>query len=116
MTAEVLARAFDAAVVIAILAVLIERGLAVIFEYSPLIQFFGRTRLKEPIAIIVSYLFCRWLGLDAFSYVVHGSGLMAAGVVMTALTVSGGSKGSQKLFQDFLDIKSSAERAKQARQ
>ena len=89
-----------------ILAMLLERALAVIFEWSVLRDWLKEKRLRVPIALVASYTICVWGQFDVFSVVFAKaggySGAFSFGTFATAAVIAGGSKGAILLFQGVL--------------
>jgi hypothetical protein len=96
-------------VVIVVLAFLIERALSLLFEHRLFVNAFADRGLKEPIALLVSVAIVRYWEFDALSILFQGDRTSFAGYLITAAIIAGGSKGSMKLFQDLLKVRSSAE-------
>ena len=91
---------------VVILAMLLERALAVIFEWSVLRDWLKEKRLRVPIALIASYVICVWGQFDVLSVVFAKtggySGASSFGTFATAAVIAGGSKGAILLFQGVL--------------
>ena len=107
-------RLFEVVGTIAVVAVILERALSIVFENgfflnSPLDKTKG---IKELIAFAASYWVCRLWHFDAVSMILTSEQTTTLGEVITAGTVAGGSKGSVKLFRDMMGIQSSAYRIK----
>jgi len=99
------------AIAVALLAVFVERGLALVFEHPWWIATGDRLKgSKEIIALGLCYGICRYLGFDAISMVAGHPAAHTAGVWITAATIAGGTKGSAKLFVGLWDIRSNAAR------
>jgi hypothetical protein len=96
-TGEVLA-------MIVVLAFLVERALAVVFESKIYIETVGKAPLKEVITFVVCFMICYLWSFDALSVVLHGDKLTLIGRAVTALVIAGGSKASLKLFRDIMGI------------
>jgi hypothetical protein len=96
-TGEVLA-------MIVVLAFLVERALAVVFESKIYIETVGKAPLKELITFVVCFMICYIWSFDALSVVLHGDKLTLIGRAVTALVIAGGSKASLKLFRDIMGI------------
>ena len=96
---------------IIVLSLFIERGLAPLFEWRLFIQRTKDKGWKEPIALILSFLVVSFVRFDALAVIFSREANSALGYVITAGVVAGGSKGSIKLFRDFLGWKSSAQEA-----
>ncbi len=89
-----------------ILAMLLERALAVIFEWSVFRDWLKEKGLRVPIALVASYTVCVWGQFDVFSVVFAKtggySGAFSFGTFATAAVIAGGSKGAILLFQGVL--------------
>ena len=101
-------RTFDALVLIIVLAFLVERALAVLFENRIYIEYFDRDGLKELIALTVSIGICVYWRFDAISMIVQHPETVMPGNFITGAVIAGGSKASIKLFHDLLNIRSKA--------
>lgn len=90
---------------VTILAFMVERSLALIFE-SDLYEKYVDPKwpaLKELVALLFSFGVCYWGKFDAYAQVVgQPSGLLSQ--CLTGLLVAGGSKGAIKLMQGYLGI------------
>ncbi|HET9166019.1 MAG TPA: hypothetical protein VFP11_08480 [Candidatus Angelobacter sp.] len=95
-TGEVLA-------MIVVLAFLVERALALVFESKIYIQIV-KAPIKELITFVVCFMICWVWSFDALSVVLHGDKLTIIGRAVTALVIAGGSKASLKLFRDIMGI------------
>src|SRR6185369_17416346 len=98
-TAEVLA-------MITVLAFIVERALAVVFESKIYLTTMGKAPVKEFITFGACVLICYLWNFDALSVILHGDKLTLTGRALTALVIAGGSKASLKLFRDVLGIES----------
>jgi hypothetical protein len=96
-TGEVLA-------MITVLAFIVERALAVLFESKIYLTTVGKAPLKELITFLVCFLICFLWNFDALSVILHGDKLTLTGRALTSLVIAGGSKASIKLFRDVLGI------------
>ncbi|MGQ0720400.1 MAG: hypothetical protein ACT4PE_02375 [Candidatus Eiseniibacteriota bacterium] len=106
-------RSIDAIALVALVAILVERALSLLFESRLYIERLDRDGLKETIALALSVATCRFWDLDVVSMIVLTKPQTQLwGYLITGAVVAGGSKGSQKLFQDLLDLQSSAFRAR----
>ena len=106
---------------IAVLAVFVERALAVIFESRWFIRMYqrhpNRSGIKEVIALAVAIGVCAFWQFDAMSIViVSHEQMQVPGYILTGLIVAGGAKGSIKLFKDVLGFMSTAEKERMQRQ
>jgi hypothetical protein len=87
---------FKALFVLFIIAVIIESGLSVVFNWRPFIQFFDARGVKTILAFAFSYFFVEWFDLDIATRLVNlYSGTAKAvnlpGKFITALVLAGGS-------------------------
>jgi hypothetical protein len=102
-------RTFEVLAAITVLAFILERALAVLFESRAWVC--SRMDLsvgKEVIAVILGATICIMLKFDAFSMIVLADKTTHFGEVLTGAVIAGGSKGSVKLFQDVLNIQNTA--------
>jgi hypothetical protein len=107
-------RLAEALAAIIVLAFLLERALAVLFES----RFFVDSRLdqvggKELIACAVAVVICWVWQFDAISMIILTEKTTRFGEILTGAVIAGGSKASIKLFHDLLNIKSTAVRESQ---
>ena len=65
--------------------------------------------LKEPVALIVSFLVIYIYQFDAMAIIFSKEKNSFVGYLLTAGIIAGGSKGSIKLFREFLGWKSAAQ-------
>ncbi|MCP4246087.1 MAG: hypothetical protein GY778_03470 [bacterium] len=101
-------RTFDAIMMVAVVAIIIERALSVIFQSSIYIEYVHKSGMKETIALAVSIAVCAAWKLDAMGMIILTATTTVPGYIVTGALVAGGSKGSVKLFQDMLNLQSSA--------
>ncbi len=101
-------RTFDALMLVAVIAIIVERVLSVVFQSRIYIERFHKDGLKESVALVASIAVCFAWKLDAMSMIILTGTTTATGCVVTGALVAGGSKGSLKLFQDFFGLQSSA--------
>lgn len=94
---------------IVILAFLVERALAVLFESRFFINRFKEKSLKELIAFVVAVIACWYWDFDAVSMIFLKEKVTLLGMVITGGVVAGGSKGSIRLFRDIMKFKSTAQ-------
>ena len=91
---------------VVILAMLLERALAVVFEWSVIRNWLKEKHLRVPIALAASYVICVWGQFDVFSVIFAKeggySGALSFGTFATAAVIAGGSKGAILLFQGVL--------------
>lgn len=101
-------RTFDAITMVAVVAIVVERALSVIFHSSIYIEHVHKSGMKETIALAVSIAVCAAWKLDAMGMIILTETTTVLGYIITGALVAGGSKGSVKLFQDMLNLQSSA--------
>ncbi len=109
-------RTFDALMLVAVVAIIIERALSVIFQNRIYIERFHRDGMKETIALAASIAVCVVWKLDAIGMILLTETTTVPGYIVTGALVAGGSKGSLKLFQEFFDLQSSAFRMRHSLQ
>jgi hypothetical protein len=97
---------------IIVLAFLVERALALLFESRFFIERAQGKSLKEIFAFVVGAGACWIWDFDAFSIIFLKENVTVIGMVLTGAVVAGGSKASVKLFRDVLGFKSQAENAR----
>lgn len=93
---------------IGVLAILVERGLAPLFESRFFVEKLEKKSFKEVIAFAVGALVCIGWDFDAISVILVQEKMSLYGQIITGAIVAGGSKGSIKLFRDMLGWKSKA--------
>ena len=98
---------------IIVLAFLVERALALVFENQWYLEKLGPKHIKELVAFLLSAVVCVVWKIDAFSVILHGDHTTILGELLTAGVVAGGSKASLKLFRDIMGVEN--EQAKFAR-
>lgn len=96
--------------VIVVLAILLERALALVFEHRLFVKRLEESGWKMPIALLVALFVCVWWQFDALSMIILRDKTHPVGYLITAAIVAGGSKGSIKLFRDVLGWQSTAYR------
>ncbi|MCK9345053.1 MAG: hypothetical protein M0P64_02930 [Candidatus Pacebacteria bacterium] len=94
---------------IVLLSLFVERALSPIFESRLVLDKMKNKGFKEPIVIITSLVIVYLYQFDAMAVIFSQEKNTLVGYLITAGVVSGGSKGSIKLFRDFLNWKSSAQ-------
>lgn len=92
-----------------VLAMLLERALALLFDYHWFQKLSQRIEgLKSPIALFVSWFTCNFVGFDVLSRLFPPSNgtaePKAIGILITAAVVAGGSAGAITLFQGVLNF------------
>src|SRR5262245_40101672 len=96
---------------VVLLAFLIERALAVVFEWNVIEAYMERFDLKPVIAALLSIALCYALKLNAVGALGDENSPLQSkqydwlGFVLTGLVVAGGSAGAVKLFQDVLGFR-----------
>jgi hypothetical protein len=103
-------RTFEAVGLIILLAFLIERALAVVFEHRWFLRHFDREGVKEIVAVGVSVAVCWAWKFDAVSMIILTATTTIPGYIITGAVIAGGSKASIKLFHDLLNVQSTAYR------
>ena len=93
-----------------LLSLFVERALSPIFEWRVFIDKTANKGAKEPIAVVVAVALVAWLDFDALAIIFSRENTSWVGLLITAGVVAGGSKGSIKLFRDWLGWKSSAQK------
>lgn len=106
-------RVFEVLVAIVIVAFLVERALAVLFESRFFINRFKEKGIKEPIAFILAVAVCWFWDFDAVSMILLKEKVTVWGTIITGGIVAGGSKASIALFKDALGFMSDAEDERQ---
>ena len=105
--------------VVILFSLLIERALSPIFEWRKYIEFVekrgSRKGTKEPIALLVSLAVVAFYDFDAMAIILKEESSSWIGWLITAGIIAGGSKGSIKLFRDFLGWKSLAQEQYEAK-
>jgi hypothetical protein len=100
-------RLFEVLATIVVLAFVLERGLAIVFEHRLYIDHLQGKGFKEVIALALALFVCWNWKFDALSMILLREQTTFLGVLITAGVIAGGSKGAVKLFRDLLDWKSS---------
>jgi len=96
---------------VVVLAFILERALAVLFEHRLFLKKFDGKGVKEVIAAFAAIVVCvRW-NFDAISMIVLTDRTTVLGELLTGMVIAGGSKASLKLFHDVFDVRSSAHEA-----
>jgi hypothetical protein len=98
-------------ILVVLLAFLIERALAVIFDMEKVEPTVSRLDLKPIIAMIVSVALCYGLKINVIAAMAKGAAPLGnlewLGYAITGLIVAGGSAGAVKLFQEVLGFRRS---------
>jgi CHASE2 domain-containing sensor protein len=98
---------------VVIMAFIIERALAVLFESRFFISRWKKKSLKELIAFLIAGLTCWYWQFDAISMIFLKEKVTLLGMIITGAVVAGGSKGAIKLFRDVMGFKSTAQEEKE---
>ena len=104
-------RVWEVVVAVAVIAVLLERALALVFEHRLFIAKFAEKGTKEFIAFGVALFVCWFWDFDALSMIILREETSVPGYFITAGIIAGGSKASVKLFRDLMKIQSTAQKA-----
>ena len=107
-------RTFEVLTAIVVLAFLLERALAPLFENRWWLARFDDKVSKELIAFALALVVCLRWQFDAVSMIVLTAKTSPLGEVLTAAVIAGGSKASIKLFRDVLGFQSSAYQERKA--
>lgn len=103
---NLLDNALSGLTLIVVLSMILERALAVVYEWGPLEEFLTAKKLRAPIAFVVAYAICAEMRFDLLLELSGRDGAtfskFSVGVFVTAATIAGGSKGAITLFQDVL--------------
>ena len=105
-------RVLDIVLLIALLAIFVERALALFFESRLLTELISGRGVKELLAFGVCFGICLNWDFDAISALMPGESTQLLGHALTGAVIAGGSKGSIRLFH-ALGVMSSAERERQ---
>ena len=101
-------RTFEALMLVAVVSIIIERSLSVLFQNRIYIERIHRDGMKETIALVVSIAVCIAWKFDAMGMILLTETTTMLGYFVTGAVVAGGSKGSLKLFQDVFGLQSTA--------
>ena len=93
---------------IVVLAFVLERALALVFEHRWFVKRLDQSGLKEVIALVVCAGVCLYWNFDSLSMIFLTDKTTRVGELLTGAVIAGGSKASLKLFHDVLDVRSSA--------
>jgi len=106
----------EALLTVVVLAFLLERALAIVFEHRLFVQRCQGKGYKEFVAFALAGLVCWHWDFDAISLILAPQTTTRLGILVTAAVIAGGSKGAVRLFRDLLGIKSVAyQEAEEAR-
>jgi len=97
-------RLSEVLITIVVLAFMLERALALLFEQKVFVNKFAGRGVKEPIAFIAAILVCWKWNFDAISMTLLTDKTNLLGEAITAGVIAGGSKASLKLFRDVMGV------------
>lgn len=112
-------RLLEVLLVVIVLALFLERALAIVFESRLFVSRWNDKGVKELVAVGSPFLICEYWSFDALSIILPRDRMTHMGMFLTACIVAGGSKGAVKLFRDVLGVQTTvakeAEEQKQAK-
>lgn len=91
-----------------ILAMLLERGLYFIFDYSKWRDKLEGKGLRAPAALAAAWFICWWYEFDIVAALLDPAAVTNFGIFVTATIVAGGSGAAIVLFQDIMKFGRSA--------
>lgn len=106
-TAEVLAT-------IIVLAFMLERALAWLFELEWWVRSPRARSLRPYVTLVAAAGICWYLKFDAFSIILPQAKTNTIGYVVTAMVIAGGSKASIALFRDVMHAESTVSKRERA--
>lgn len=109
-------RTLDALMLVGLFSIIVERALSVLFQSRVYIEHLHKEGMKETIALAVSIAVCATWKLDAIGMILLTETTTVPGYILTGALVAGGAKGSVKLFEDWLNLQSSAFRMRRVLQ
>jgi hypothetical protein len=99
-----------------IFAMILERGLYFVFDWSLWRDWLPGKKVKAPIALAVAWILSYWHDFDLISIILNApDGSSDLGIFVTACIVAGGSQSAMILFQDVLGFTREARAALRAR-
>ena len=101
-------RLIEVLATVVVMSMLLERALAILFEYRPFVNKYDKKGVKEPITLVIAFLICRFWDFDAISMIILRETTSVFGQIITAGIIAGGAKGSIKLFRDVMNWRSKA--------
>lgn len=84
-----------------ILAFLIERGLAIVFDHPWFEKFLEGKGFKPIMAFSVSYFICWYYDFDVIAALMEPGAITTPGLIITAAIVAGGSAAAMQLVQNI---------------
>lgn len=106
---------FEVLAMLILLSLILERGLSMLFEWRIFIEKASKRGMKEPIAFIAALIVIVSYKFDALAILFSEESTSYIGYIVTAGVIAGGSKGSIKLFRDWLGWKSNAQLEQETR-
>ena len=100
---------FELLAMIVIISMFVERPLSVIFGWRLVAPRIEGRGIKEPIALVLGLVVVWYYKIDAMAILLSEPTNSWPGYFITAGIIAGGSKGSIKLFRDFLGWRTSTE-------
>jgi len=91
-----------------ILAILLERGLYFIFDYTKWRDKLEGKGLRAPIALAAAWIICWWYDFDIVAALLDPAAITNFGIFITATIVAGVSSAAIVLFQDVMKFGRSA--------
>ena len=93
----------EAIFVVVLLSFIIERVLAVVFEHALYKKYLDGKGLSAPISVALSFLVCRSFHFDLLAVMFKDQAAGLLGTILTAMLISGGSKGTMQLMNYFIE-------------
>ena len=85
-----------------IFALLLERGLFFIFDYSKWREKIEGKGIRAPVSLAFAWIICWWYDFDIWAALFDPDAITPYGIFLTATIVAGGSSGAIVLFQKVL--------------
>ena len=104
----------EAIFVVVLLSFIIERVLAVVFEHELYKKYLDGKGISAPIAVVLSFFVCRQFHFDLPAIMFKNPQESFLGILLTAMLISGGSKGTMQLMNFFIEALKSRANALQA--
>ncbi|HVZ81836.1 MAG TPA: hypothetical protein VHE12_13700 [bacterium] len=92
----------EAIFVVVLLSFVIERVLAVVFEHALYKKYLDGRGLSAPLAVALSFVVCWKFHFDLLAILFKAQAAGGGGTLLTAMLISGGSKGTMALMQYFI--------------
>jgi hypothetical protein len=93
----------EAIFVVILLSFIIERVLSVIFEHELYKKYLDGKGLSAAIAVVLSFFVCRQFHFDLPAIMFKTPETSFLGILLTAMLISGGSKGTMQLMNFFIE-------------